>query len=125
MEKNTQSNFSIRARAGSFRFAWEGVLAFFKTQHNAIIHLLMTIIVIALAIAFNVSNNEAAMLALATGFVWVSEIFNTAIEKMMDHLSPEKQPAVKYIKDVAAAAVLFSAITAVAVGLIIFLPKLI
>ena len=64
------------------------------------------------------------MLAFAAGFVWSAEIFNTAIESMMDHLSPEKHPRVKYIKDLAAGAVLVAAITAIIAGLIIFIPKI-
>jgi diacylglycerol kinase (ATP) len=122
--KTHQQQFSLKARLTSIRYACEGVLSFFKEQHNALIHLLFTIIVIVAAFVLKVSSIEATVLALSIGFVWAAEIFNTAIEAMMDHLSPDKQPAVKYIKDVSAAAVLVAAVTSIMVGAIIFIPKI-
>jgi diacylglycerol kinase (ATP) len=122
--KMHQQQFSLKARLTSIRYACEGVLSFFKEQHNALIHLLFTIIVIVAAFVLKVSTIEATVLALSIGFVWAAEIFNTVIEAMMDHLSPDKQPAVKYIKDVSAAAVLVAAVTSIIVGAIIFIPKI-
>jgi diacylglycerol kinase len=119
-----EKTFSIRARVRSIRYAWEGVNAFFDSQHNAIIHLYFTIFVMIAAIFFRASDTELIALVIVAGFVWAAEIFNTAIEKMMDMVSPEKHPKVKFIKDVAAAAVLISAITAIIVGLVIFIPKI-
>ncbi len=119
-----EKTFSIRARVRSIRYAWEGVNAFFDSQHNAIIHLYFTIFVMIAAIFFRASDTELIALVVVAGFVWAAEIFNTAIEKMMDMVSPEKHPKVKFIKDVAAAAVLISAITAIIVGLVIFIPKI-
>lgn len=116
--------FSLRARLRSVKFAYEGIETFFSAQHNAVIHGYFTAFVFMAAIFFKVSTTELVMLALAAGFVWSAEIFNTAIEAMMDHLSPEKHPRVKYIKDLAAAGVLVAAITATVTGLIIFIPKL-
>ena len=116
--------FSIRARVRSIRYAWEGVNAFFDSQHNAIIHFYFTIFVMIAAIFFRASDTELVALVIVAGFVWAAEIFNTAIEKMMDLVSPEKHPKVKFIKDVAAAAVLISAMTAIIVGLVIFIPKI-
>lgn len=69
------------------------------------------------------SATEFLILILSTGFVWVAEIFNTVVEAIMDHLSPEIHHRVKYIKDLSAAAVLLAAFTAILAGLIIFLPK--
>lgn len=119
-----EKTFSIRARVRSIRYAWEGVNAFFDSQHNAIIHLYFTIFVMIAAIFFRASDTELIALVIVAGFVWAAEIFNTAIEKMMDMVSPEKHPKVKFIKDVAAAAVLISAMTAIIVGLVIFIPKI-
>ncbi len=124
MEKKPQSPFSLRARKQSIRYALSGIIDFFRAEHNARIHLLCTIVVIVLAIVLKVSASEAAILALAAGFVWVSEIFNTAIEAMMDHLSPQQHQSVKHIKDISAAAVLFSAIAAVLAGGFVFIPKI-
>ncbi len=84
--------------------------------------LLLSLIV--LAFVFPVSTREAVALALAVGFVWTAELFNTAIEKIMDFISIEKKPAIKYIKDLAAAAVLVAAMAALITGLIIFIPKI-
>ena len=116
--------FSFRERLRSIRYAYEGIEAFISAQHNAIIHFYTTAFVFMAAIFFKVSTTELIMLAFAAGFVWSAEIFNTAIESMMDHLSPEKHPRVKYIKDLAAGAVLVAAITAIITGLIIFIPKI-
>ncbi len=66
---------------------------------------------------------ESSILVVVTGFVWAAEIFNTAIEKIMDYISIDREPEIKFIKDVAAAAVLVAAITAFITGCIIFIPK--
>ena len=116
--------FSFRERLRSIRYAYEGIEAFISAQHNAIIHFYVTAFVFMAAIFFKVSTLELIMLAFAAGFVWCAEIFNTAIESMMDHLSPERHPRVKYIKDLAAGAVLVAAITAIIIGLVIFIPKI-
>lgn len=116
--------FSIRARKESIHFAWEGILAFFTRQHNAIIYLVITLAVFIAALALNCSRTEFLVLILVTGMVWSAEIFNTAIEAIMDHISPDQHPAVKFIKDVSAAAVLMAAFTALLSGLIIFIPKI-
>lgn len=116
--------FSLSDRGRSFGYAWQGVRAFFSTEHNAWLHLLATLTVIALAICFPVSTSEAAILLLATGMVWAAELFNTAIEKMIDHLDKRQHPAIRYIKDLSAAAVLVTAVAALLAGLFVFIPKI-
>lgn len=108
----------------SFTYAFAGIKHFFGSQHNAWIHLLATVAVIFLAVVFHISNSEALAITFAVGFVWVSELFNTVIEKIMDFISVEKNPKIKIIKDLSAAAVLVAAITALAVGCIVFIPKI-
>ena len=88
-----------------------------------LIHLLATIAVIILAIIFPVSVMEIIALTFAVGLVWVAEIFNTAIEKMMDFITEEKKPSIKVIKDLAAAGVLVAAIVSLLVGCLVFIPK--
>lgn len=117
-------NFSLRERAHSIKYAWQGIYSFFAQQHNAIIHLFATVGVMAFAIILHSSLYEMISLVLVTGLVWTAEIFNTAIEAIMDHVSPGKHPKVKMIKDVSAAAVLVSSITAIIAGLMIFIPKI-
>jgi len=116
--------FSFRARANSFRFAWEGITKFIVGEHNAWIHLAATIMIFLLAIWLRVSSHEIIALVIVAGFVWSAEVFNTAVEKMMDFISPAFHPKVKLIKDLAAAAVLIAALTAFITGAIIFIPKL-
>ncbi len=120
MEKN---KFSIRARGESLKYAIDGLYSLFRSEHNMLLHLVATLLVIIMAIVFPVSVIEGVTLTLATGFVWVAEIFNTTIEKTMDFISDERKPEIKLIKDLAASAVLVAAITALLAGGLIFIPK--
>ena len=117
-------SFSIKERLRSFRYAFEGLKSFFATQHNALLHLLMTVVVFSAAVFYNISKIEAVAVTLAAGVVWTAELFNTAIEKLADEISKEFHPSIKFIKDVSAAAVMLSAVAAFITGAIIFLPKL-
>ena len=116
--------FSLHARSRSIKYAFEGLIVFFKQEHNARIHLAATILVIGLSIFFSVSRMEAIALFLTIGLVWMSEIFNTVIEEMLDFISMDKNPQIKVIKDLSAAAVLIAALVAVITGCFIFIPKL-
>ena len=124
IKKAPTNSFSIKARLKSFQFALSGLNSFFSTQHNAIIHLIMTLVAFSAAVLYNVTKAEAIGIALAIGFVWMAELFNTAIERLADLVSKDHHPEIKFIKDVSAAAVLLSAIAAVITGAIIFIPKL-
>jgi diacylglycerol kinase len=116
--------FSWLQRARSFGFAFDGIRTFFKTQHNAIIHAVATIAVVVTGLSLHLAATEWLFITIVTGMVWAAELFNTAIEKLCDMVSPQRNPTIKFIKDVAAAAVLVTAIAAVVTGCIIFLPKL-
>jgi len=118
-------SFSIGDRLLSFGFAFQGLITFFKTQHNAWIHLLSAIVVIVLGFIYHITPVEWCWLIVAIGFVFAAEMFNTAIEFLTDLVSPQFHPLAKKVKDVAAGAVLVAALTAVAIGLIVFLPKFI
>ena len=72
----------------------------------------------------NIERLEWMALVIVIGFVWMAELFNTCLEKVMNFLSTEKHPQIKLIKDMAAAAVLISSLMAVVVGCLIFIPKL-
>ena len=117
--------FSVRDRVRSFRFAMDGISSFFQREHNAWLHFMATITVFTLAVLVKVSKTELLALVFAIGFVWVAEMFNTCIERVMDFVSAHKHPEVKFIKDLAAAAVLTASITAFIAGAIVFIPKLI
>lgn len=116
--------FSISDRLKSFKYAFDGFKVLFKEEHNSRIHLLVAAIVLFLAWFLQISTNEWLAVILVMGLVFVTEILNSSIENIADFISPEKHPQIKKIKDLAAAAVLLSAIVAVLIGLIIFLPKL-
>ncbi len=126
MEKkmSEKKRFSIIARARSFKHAFRGVGIIFKTQHNAWIHGLVAIVVIALGFWLNISEGEWAVILLAITSVLAAEAFNTAMEIDMDLTSPHYHPYARDTKDVAAAAVLITVIGASIIGLVIFIPKL-
>jgi diacylglycerol kinase (ATP) len=115
--------FSLRARGQSFKYAFDGLAQFFRGEHNALLHLLATLLVIILAIILQVSKWEVIVLVIVTGSVWAAELFNTAIEKIMDFISVKEHPGIKFIKDISAAAVLVTALVALIAGCIIFIPK--
>jgi len=124
IKNNSLKTFSVRGRVKSIRYAIEGLWAFFNEQHNAIIHLLLTTAAIIAAVVWKVGKTEMIAMVIVTGFVWSAELFNTAIEKLSDRITGEFDPKIKFIKDVSAAAVLISAISAFITGMIIFLPKI-
>lgn len=115
----------LRARWLSFRYAFAGIAYVFRTQKNAWIHTLATLLVILLAIWLHLSSPGWAVLILTIAAVWSAECFNTAIETIVDFVSPQKHPLAKIAKDTAAAGVLFAAIGSVGVGLFLFGPPLI
>lgn len=123
MEK--REKFSLKSRIRSFGYALAGLKLFFRTEHNAWIHLAATGLVIIISFLLKISGMEWVGVLFAIGLVCSAEAFNTCIEKMMDRLLPQQDDTVKYVKDLAAGAVLIAAIVAAIIGMIIFLPKII
>jgi len=113
-----------RSRVESFRFAFSGIWYALRTQPNTQIHAVVTVGLLALAAWLGLSRAEWAILALTIGLVWVAELLNTALEALMDLVSPDIHPLARVAKDVSAAAVLITAIIAVAVGLLLLGPPL-
>ncbi len=123
MEKQiTPQKFSLLKRAKSFEHAGRGLFVFIKGTHNAWVHITILTLVIIAGFFFNISRNDWMFLIIAAGVVLSAEAFNTAIEIDIDLTSPNFHPYAKDTKDVAAAAVLISALTSVIIGIIIFLP---
>lgn len=120
MQDTRKETFSLRKRAKSFSHARRGLLLFFTTTHNAWLHMCFFFLAGILGFYFSITKTEWMLLILVSGFVFVSEAFNTAIEIDIDLTSPEYHPYAKDTKDVAAGAVLLSTITAVLIGIIIF-----
>lgn len=107
----------------SFSFAVEGIVHTFKTQANFRIHTWITGIIIAI-FALRVSLDQAAILVLLIGLVLQAELFNTALEAIVDHVSPEYHALAKIAKDCAAGAVFITAGVAIVVGVLVFGPKI-
>lgn len=122
--QTTSQPFSFRSRIRSLFYAMTGILEFIREEHNARIHFVATIGVAILAYVVRVSYAEAAALTIVIGIVWITEMLNTCVERIMDFVHPEEHPKIKFIKDLAAGAVLAASLTAVVVGLLIFIPKL-
>ncbi len=119
---DTKTEFSIVKRAKSFTHAGRGLWIFFRTTHNAWIHVFLFLIAFVLGIYFQITAMEWIALILSAGFVLAAEAINTAIEIDINLTSPEYHPYARDTKDVAAGAVLISAIAALVVGVIIFWP---
>ncbi len=98
-------------------------MRFFKTEHNAWLHLICTLCVVILALSVKVTNSEAIALVIAVALVWITEMVNTCIEKVMDMISKEYDVRIKVIKDISAGAVLVAAAAALVIGLFVFIPK--
>jgi len=111
-----------RGRGKSFACALRGIAVLLRTQTNARIHLLATVLVVAAGFVFRISRGEWVPLAFAIGIVWIAEAVNTAIEALADRITQENDDAIRRAKDVAAGAVLLAAITAAIIGLLILGP---
>ncbi|QQG47862.1 MAG: diacylglycerol kinase family protein [Candidatus Woesebacteria bacterium] len=109
---------------GSFRFAIEGVKIAIKKEPNFRIHLSILLSVLFISLFLNLTSFEWFSLLITGAFVLTMELFNTAIEAIVDIVSPEFHEKAKIAKDVSAAAVLISAIFAIAIGIAVLLPKI-
>jgi len=112
--------FQFSGRIRSFRYAIAGIVRMIRCQHNAWIHAIATVGVIAEGCFFHLSPSEWCWLVLAISTVWTAEALNTAFEFLADAASPNFHPIVRDAKDVAAGAVLITAIAATVIGVIVF-----
>jgi len=117
-------SFRATSRIASFRHAFAGWWYVLRTQHNAWIHAVASITILAVALWLGLGRVEWAILIFTIALVWVAEFFNTAVEAFVDLLSPDIHPLAKVAKDIAAAAVLIAALAAVVVGLLVMGPLL-
>jgi len=117
--------FSITERVRSFGYAINGIKYTLLTQHNFFIHITLTAIAITLGFFLDISKNEWVAIVIVIGMVLSAEVLNTAIEEVVDFISPQRNKKAGIIKDLAAGAVLLLAIASLLTGLIIFLPKII
>jgi diacylglycerol kinase len=117
-------SLTFTGRIRSFRFALNGIQVMLRTQQNAWIHSFAAMLVIILGIYFGITKSEWCWIVLASISVFTAEALNTAFEFLTDVASPEFHPLAAKAKDVAAGAVLITAIGAVLIGLLIFSPYL-
>ncbi|MBD5217543.1 MAG: diacylglycerol kinase family protein [Bacteroidales bacterium] len=115
----------LKGRIRSFGFAFQGIATLFRTQPNAAIHLLAAVLAVALGFCLHISALEWCVIVIIIGAVLAAEALNSAVEMLADKVSPEFSPLIKNAKDLAAAAVLFLAFTAIIIAAIIFIPRLI
>jgi diacylglycerol kinase len=106
----------------SFGYAFRGVGFLLQTQTNARVHLAIAVAVVGAGFGFEVSRMEWVAIVAAIGLVLVTEGLNTALETVVDLVSPEWHPLAGRAKDIAAGAVLLAAIAAAVIGGLIFGP---
>ena len=114
--------FEFTGRVRSFRHAIAGIARMMRCQHNAWIHAGATLLVLIAGFFFGVTAADWCWIVLAISIVWTAEALNTAFEFLADAASPEFHPLVRDAKDVAAGAVLITAIAAAVIGGVIFWP---
>lgn len=108
----------------SFKYAFDGIYTGIKEEQNMKIHITIMILVIIFGIMLKISKTEWIICIILFGLVISMELINTAIENTVDLITKEKNEQAKIAKDVAAGAVLVSAIASAIIGLIIFVPKI-
>ena len=112
----------LRKRINSFGYAFKGIASLLKREHNAWIHCIAIMVVTLAGLHFGITRTEWCIVCLCFGIVLAAEGFNTAIERLVDLVSPDFHPVAGDVKDVAAGAVLICAIAAAIIGMIIFIP---
>jgi diacylglycerol kinase (ATP) len=115
----------MHKRIQSFFYAFRGIFSLIISEKNAWIHTLATITVCSAGFYFGLTKVEWCFITVAIVTVWTAEAFNTALEHMADALSSSHQPLIASAKDIAAGAVLISALGSVIIGVLIFGPYLI
>lgn len=124
MSLSARARNEVNRRIRSFRYAFEGWWYVLRTQRNAWIHALVSILVFSLCFWLDIERYEWAIIILAVTVVWIAEFLNTSIEAVIDLASPAYHPLAKVAKDVGAAGVLVGAVGSVAIGLLILGPPL-
>lgn len=109
----------------SFKAAFEGIESTYKKEQNIKIHTCFTILVVLFGILLKINYVEWLVCLVLIGLVLMAEFFNTAIEYVVDLISPDIHPLAKAAKDTASAGVLMMAIVSALVGGVIFAPKII
>jgi diacylglycerol kinase (ATP) len=120
-----KDNTFFTGRFKSMGFAFKGAIKLITTEHSIMVQSSLAVVLIIAGLYFNISHEEWMFQTLAIGLVLSIEGLNTAVEKVADFIHPEFHQKIGFIKDIAAGAVFFAAMTAIAIGLMIYLPKFI
>ncbi len=121
---NMNTSSSLNSRLQSFKYAFTGILTLLRSQANARIHLLATLAALATGLYVKLSTVDWSLIVISIMAVWTAEALNTALEFLADATHPEFHPLIKKSKDVAAASVLISALGAIIIATLIFMPHL-
>jgi diacylglycerol kinase (ATP) len=114
----------FRGRFKSVKFALLGAIKLITTEHSVMVQFSLGILLTVLGFVFKISASEWMFQTFAIGLVLSIEGLNTAVEKIADFIHPNYHEKIGFIKDIAAGAVFFAAITAIAIGLLIYVPKI-
>lgn len=114
----------FRSRIAAFKYAFSGWWYVIRTQRNAWIHAIVSILVVGLSLWLRLNITEWLFILIAVAFVWTAEFINTALEAVVDLATHEDHPLAKVGKDVGAAAVLIATLTSIIIGITVLGPKL-
>jgi diacylglycerol kinase len=114
----------IKKRINSFKYAFAGIYTLLLSQPNARVHLIAGLIAVSLGFFFSIETIEWCIIFILIGMVFSAEAFNSALEFLCDKMHPDWDDQIGKVKDLAAAGVLFIAMSALIVGFIIFMPKI-
>jgi len=120
---NNQQDGFVKGRIKSLKFALKGLWLLISTEHSIMVQISVAVVMTFVGLWLDISKTEWLFQILAIGLVLVAESLNTAVEKLCDFVHPEYNKRIGFIKDVAAGAVSFAAITAIIIGMFIYLPK--
>jgi diacylglycerol kinase (ATP) len=120
-----KDNSFFSGRLKSIGYAFKGAFKLITTEHSVMVQSSLALLLVIAGFVFDISRTEWMMQILAFGLVLSVESLNTAIEKIADFIHPEFHQKIGFIKDIAAGAVLFAAFAAIAIGLLIYVPKFI
>ena len=124
MEVKKDNSF-VTGRLKSITYAYKGMFKLISTEHSVMVQFSIGIIMTVLGFFMHISQTEWLFQTFAIGMVLSVEGLNTAIEKIADFIHPNYHERIGFIKDIAAGAVCFAALTAIIIGFIIYIPKFI
>ena len=116
--------YDFKKQLRSFGYAWKGIRCCVGKEQNLSFHLIAMVVTVIAGFLLEITRTDWMIVILCIGVVIAAELFNSAIEKLVDLVSPERHPIAGQVKDIAAGAVLVCAATAAIIGLIVFIPYL-